>query len=146
MYRHILLPVDGSDVSDYAADEGIKLAAALGSEISFLYVVDISVATLPDAESAISNFEVIERSLREQGRKTLREQKDKAVAAGIEAKAVLVEGTVHDEILKAALEGETDLIIMGTHGRTGLNRFLLGNVADFISKRAHCPVLLVRPV
>ncbi|HEY3346402.1 MAG TPA: universal stress protein [Nitrospirota bacterium] len=146
MYRHILLPVDGSDVSDYAADEGIKLAAALGSEISFLYVVDISVATLPDAESAISNFEVIERSLREQGRKTLREQKDKAVAAGIEAKAVLVEGTVHDEILKAALEGETDLIIMGTHGRTGLNRFLLGSVADFISKRAHCPVLLVRPV
>jgi nucleotide-binding universal stress UspA family protein len=146
MYHHILLPVDGSDVSDYAADEGIKLAAALGSGISFLYVVDISVATLPDAESAISNFEVIERSLREQGRNTLREQKDKALAAGIEAKAVLVEGTVTDEILKASLEGETDLIIMGTHGRTGLNRLLLGSVADFISKRAHCPVLLVRPV
>ena len=146
MYKHILLPVDGSELSEYAANEGVRLAHTLGSEITFIYVVDISLVTIPDSESAISNIDLIERNFREQGRRALDAMKQNASAAGVEAEALLAEGVVADEIEKAATKVDADLIVIGTHGRRGLNRLLLGSVADAVARCAKCPVLLIRPV
>ena len=57
----------------------------------------------------------------------------------------MTEGDVHEEIVRSAAEGGAGLIVMGTHGRRGLNRLLLGSVAESVSRRAHCAVLLIRP-
>ena len=145
MYKNILLPVDGSEVATHAANEGLKLASALGSSVTFLYVVDISVITIPDAESGIANIEIIRKGFMEQGQKLLAALSSSAGEKGVKAQSFIAEGDVHDEIIKAAEEKDADLIVMGTHGRRGLNRLLLGSVAESVARRAHCPVLLIRP-
>lgn len=145
MYKCIFMPVDGSEVSNHAAEEGFRLAKALGSEAVLQYVIDISIVTLPDAELAISSLDIIRDSFREQGEKVLKDLSDKAREMGVPCSTMMSEGDVHDEIIKAAEEMKADLIIIGTHGRRGLNRLILGSVAGSVAKRAHCPVLLIRP-
>lgn len=145
MYGTIMLPVDGSEVSNHAAEQGLMLAKALGSSVIFQYVVDISIVTLPDAELGISNIEAIRKSFTEQGNKVIASFSSSAREMGVGFEALITEGDVHDEILKTAEEKGAELIVMGTHGRRGLNRLLLGSVAESVTKRAHCPVLLIRP-
>ena len=145
MYGTMLLPVDGSEVSNHAAKQGLMLAKALGSKVIFHYVIDISIVTLPDAEMGISNIEAIRKSFTEQGDKVIAAFSSSAKEAGVGFEAVITEGDVHDEIIKMAEEKGAELIVMGTHGRRGLNRLLLGSVAESVTKRAHCPVLLIRP-
>src|SRR3990172_2147324 len=145
MYKRVLLPVDGSQISEHAAEEGLKLAAALGAEAVLLYVVDIAVVTIPQAESGMSNVEVIRRSFEELGGKALERLKATAARMKVQAEAVMAEGDVHDEIIRCADEKKADLVVMGTHGRRGLNRLLLGSVAESVARRAHCAVLLIRP-
>ncbi len=145
MYKNILLPVDGSDASTHAAEEGFKLASALGSSITLLFVVDISVISIPDAESGIANIEMIRKNFKEQGDKLLGSLTASAREKGVKVETRMAEGDVHEEIIRAAEEKKVDLIIMGTHGRRGLNRLLLGSVAESVTRRANCPVLLIRP-
>ncbi len=145
MYGKMLLPVDGSEVSNHAAEQGLLLAKALGSRVIFQYVVDISIVTLPDAELGITNIEAIRKSFTEQGYKVIGALSSSAKEMDVGFEALITEGDVHDEILKTAEEKGVDLIVMGTHGRRGLNRLLLGSVAESVTKRAHCPVLLIRP-
>ena len=145
MYDTILMPVDGSDVSSHALDEGLKLASALGSGVILMYVVDMTIATMPEAELGMSNIEVMRKSFVEQGEKVVRVAGEAAAAKGVRFETVIAEGDVQDEILGMAEEKKVELIIIGTHGRRGLNRLLLGSVAESVSKRAHCPVLLIRP-
>jgi len=145
MYKSVLIPVDGSDVSNHAVDEGLKLASQLGSRVTVLHVIDIALFTIPDAESGVTNFEVIQQGLTNQGKRLLEEIGARAKAAGVEAETVMAEGDVHDEITKAAVDKKADLIIMGTHGRRGINRLILGSVAESVARRAHCAVLLIRP-
>ena len=146
MYKRILMPVDGSEVSNYAAEEGFRLAQTLGSETVLQYVIDISILTLPDAELGMSNIDVVRDSFQEQGEKVLKILSEKAKEMGVAFSTIVSEGNVHDEIIKTAEEKNADLIVMGTHGRRGLNRLLLGNVADSVARRAHCAVLLIRPM
>lgn len=146
MYKQILIPVDGSEVSNHAADEGFKLASVLGSGITLLYVVDTTIASIPEAESGISNIELIRQSFKEQGEKLLGTLKAGAREKGLEAEGLIAEGDVHDEIIRVADEKKADLIIMGTHGRRGFNRLLLGSVAESVARRARSAVLLIRPV
>ena len=145
MYGTMLLPVDGSEISNHAATQGLMLAKALGSRVIIQYVVDISIVTLPDAELGISNIEAIRKSFTEQGNKVIAAFSSSAREMGVGFEAFITEGDVHDEILKTAEEKGVELIVMGTHGRRGLNRLLLGSVAESVTKRAHCPVLLIRP-
>jgi len=145
MYEKVLLPVDGSEVSNHAAEEGFKLARILGSEITLLYVIDMAITTMPEAELGLANYEVLRNSFKEQGDKVLGTLAASGKAKGVKVVTVIAEGDVHDEIIKHAEQRKSDLIIMGTHGRRGLNRLLLGSVAESVARRAHCPVLLIRP-
>jgi nucleotide-binding universal stress UspA family protein len=145
MYKKILIPVDGSELSRHAAQEGIRLAGLLGSEVLFLYVVDIAILTIPDAEAGLANTELIREGLRTQGNRLLEELGGAAVKAKVSYKGMLAEGDVHEEIIRVAHEAGAELIVMGTHGRRGLNRLLLGSVAESVTRRAHCAVLLIRP-
>jgi len=145
MYDKILIPIDGSEVSAHAALEGFALAKMLGAEVNLLYVVDYAVLTMPDAETTLSNMEVIRKSFTTLGEKAIGELSATAKEKGVKVKAVISEGDVHDEIIKAAEDLKASLVIMGTHGRRGLNRLLLGSVAESVARRAHCAVLLIRP-
>jgi len=145
MYDKVLIPVDGSDVSNHAASEGFSLAKLLGSEVILLYITDMAVLTIPDAELGVSDVEAIRESFRGQGDRVIKSLMDAASAAGVTPRALMVEGDVHEEIIGAAEREKADLIIIGTHGRRGLNRLLLGSVAESVARRAPCPVLLIRP-
>jgi len=145
MYDRILIPVDGSSMSINAAEEGIKLAGIMGSSVSFLYIIDLSILSIPDAETGIANAEVIRKGFRDQGETIMGRLKAGAENKGISAGTMMREGDVHEEILSAAREVKADLIVMGTHGRRGLNRLILGSVAESVARRAGCAVLLIRP-
>jgi nucleotide-binding universal stress UspA family protein len=145
MYARILLPVDGSDVSSHAAEQGFKLALLLGSEVILLYVIDVAITTLPDAESSLANYEVLRKTFKEHGEKFLGSLAASGRESGVKVETVIAEGDVHNEIIKYADEKKAGLIVMGTHGRRGLNRLLLGSVAESVARRAHCAVLLIRP-
>ncbi|MGA2191888.1 MAG: universal stress protein [Nitrospirota bacterium] len=145
MYNIILLPVDGSEISNHAAEDCLRLASRLGAKVILLYVVDIALVCLPEAESGMTNVEIIRESFKEQGDKLLRRLSELASGSGVSTESIIAEGDVHDEIIRVAKERNAELIVMGTHGRRGLNRLLLGSVAESVARRAHCAVLLIRP-
>ncbi len=145
MYERMLLPVDGSEVSNHAAEEGFKLAAILGSQATLLFVIDMTITSLPGEESGLANYEVVYNSFKEYGGKILDTLVESGKKRGVSVRTAIAEGDVHDEIIKYADLKKVNLIVMGTHGRRGLNRLLLGSVAGSVTRRAHCPVLLIRP-
>jgi nucleotide-binding universal stress UspA family protein len=89
-------------------------------------------------------YESIERSAREYAQKRLGALLAKAKKSGVRAKGLLLDGVPHERIVAAAKSKRADLIVIGTHGRTGLARFLLGSVASRVVSTAVCPVLTVR--
>lgn len=135
MYTRLLIPVDGSEPSDKAAHVALTLAKDLGAEVVFAYVTD---APTERAQSELPNT----RSVGEPLLKTWHEY---ASAKGLGAKALLKEQTgIAESLLEVAKEERCDAIVLGTHGRTGLPRLLLGSVAERVTRMAHVPVLLIR--
>lgn len=147
MYQHILVPVDGSDTSNLALDEAIRLAKELKSELRLVYVVDV-VAAYAMTEAALPLAE-FEKMSRDWGEKLLATCADKARAAGVpfDAKCLVVDTLGHrvcDRIEEEAKSWPADLIVIGTHGRRGVNRLLLGSVAEGVMRIATAPVLSTR--
>jgi len=133
----ILHPTDFSERSEYAFRLANILARDYDAQLIVLHVAPTPIVAYGDGFIPIT----------EPGQ--LDELKDKlqelaAQAVGIRAKPLLLEGDPAAEILLAAEQAECDLIIMGTHGRTGLGRILLGSVAEEIVRKAACPVLTVK--
>ena len=138
MYDQILYPTDGSTGSETAAAHVIELASAFDATIHSLYVADTSAAQ-PETGyvDIVESFERI-------GEETATEAVDQAEQAGVEAVGAVRTGLPHRTILDYAEEIEADLIVMGTHGRTGLERYLLGSVTEKVVRTADVPVLTVR--
>lgn len=144
MYRRILVPVDGSPTSKLGLQEAIKLAKATGAKLRLVYavndfVIDSDYLTPP-------TYELLLEGLRIDGREILEEAKQMASQAEVEFTTDLLEttGRVSELILAAAREWPADLIVMGTHGRRGLNRLVLGSDAEMVLRSAPVPVLFVR--
>jgi nucleotide-binding universal stress UspA family protein len=145
MYERILVPVDGSDASHAGLNEALDLAAEHGSRLRLVHVVD-DLITMPMYEGAIFAGELIEQ-LRKQGRKLLDECQALCRKKGIAAEAVLLErvgGQAGVLVIEQAQEWPAELIVMGTHGRKGLKRIVLGSDAEYVVRHAGVPVLLVR--
>lgn len=136
-WDNILLAVDGSACSDVAANSAITLAHAYGSKLSIVSVVDVPPEAYAEAYGAIEKM--ISRS-----REVVGAIEVMASAAGVEAETFVREGITHEKIIDLADEQGTDIICIGSHGRTGLKKFLLGSVAERIIGYAKCPVLVVR--
>jgi nucleotide-binding universal stress UspA family protein len=136
----IVCPIDFSAASDHAETEAVDLARALGAEVIFLHV---SVETPPYAEGIVDVRKVYEAQ-RKWATERLGERVQAAEAAGVRARTVLVAGVPFDAIVRTAAQEAADMIVMGTHGRSGLNRFLLGSVTERVLRLAPCPVLTVR--
>jgi len=138
MYDRILLPTDGSRSNNPAVEQAIGLAAETGAELHVLFVVE----ELPHAPELMDGE--FEERLRAIGRDTVSEIRGRADAAGIATETALRDGTPDRAIVEYADEEGIDLIVMGTHGRSGLERYLLGSVTERVVRRARTPVLTAR--
>jgi nucleotide-binding universal stress UspA family protein len=160
MYREILYPTDGSTGSEAAVEHVRDLASAFDATVHVLHVVDTrhaglgaSGAFLSDEPSGMSGrsaetgYEGMEESdvddeLVERAETVVEEA---AAALGdVETVSAVETGTPHSAILRYADERDVDVIVMGTHGRTGVERYLLGSVAEKVVRMADRPVLTIR--
>ena len=144
MIRTILVPTDGSDYSGYAADYAGRLAQALEARIVLVSVVSVTTG-IYDAYSEIPAAVQVEEVLREQVHRALDKEAARLRERGLEVRSLLRVGDVLREILDAVEEESADLVVIGTHGRKGLSRFLLGSTTEKLVRTAPCPVLTVRP-
>ncbi len=146
MYQRILVPVDGSPTSDKGLAEAIALAKMTGGRIRLIHVVDeLSIAMSSDSFAGYSAALI--PLLREGGEKILELAKKRVIAAGVEVDTALHEvlaTRVSHLIIEEAAAWRADLIVIGTHGRRGVSRVLLGSDAEQVLRSASVPVLLVR--
>ncbi|WP_338618990.1 universal stress protein [Pigmentiphaga sp. CHJ604] len=145
MYQHILVPVDGSPTSQLGLDEALRLAALTKGRLRLIHVIDeLSLAGSMGAYAAYSDWLEV---LRTNGEELLDRAQAQAKAAGVEADTVLHDnfaGPVHELVIQEARKWPAHLIVIGTHGRRGLPRMVLGSSAEKILREAPVPVLLVR--
>ena len=143
-YQNILVPVDGSETSYAAVAQAAELAKAFGGKITVVQVLALDPYIAAEYISATQTNDLIERA-RTSVLKTLEEAAAKFSDLGIPVEAKLLEGqVVHREIIKEAETSKADLIVIGSHGCTGLKRLFLGSVAQSVLGEAHIPVLVVR--
>ncbi len=146
MYQRILVPTDGSPTSNKALTEAIALAQLSGGSIRLLHIVDaFMVAAVADGLASCSD--TLLPLLREGGQQILANAQQRVMAAGVAVQGTLrevVAGRVCDLVQEAAAAWPADLIVIGTHGRRGVERLLLGSDAEQILRSATVPVLLVR--
>ncbi|MEF8842143.1 MAG: universal stress protein [Haloarculaceae archaeon] len=144
MYETILFPTDGSDASLRALDHALELAGTYDATLHVLYVVDTSYS-YGDFDGAAIDLTPVFEALREEGERTIGTVEERAEAAGVDVVGATREsGTVHRALLEYAEEVDADLIVMATHGRRGLDRWLLGSVTERVVRAADAPVLTVR--
>jgi nucleotide-binding universal stress UspA family protein len=140
--QHFLVPLDFSSYAEHALDSAIALAQKLQARVTLLHVIQppavVNVAGgiwpsstfLQDLEAAVT--------------RDLEGYRARVTAAGLAGEIAVVQGVPFQEILDTAKARQVDLIIMGTHGRTGLSHVLLGSVAEKVVRLAPCPVLIAR--
>ncbi|MBP2249787.1 universal stress protein [Halarchaeum nitratireducens] len=138
MYDDILVPTDGSPEAEAAVEHAVDIAATYGARIHALYVVDTSAyATLDATETVVEDLE-------DEGEVAVEYVTAAAEDAGVEAQGSVTTGNVHESITAYARANDIDLIVMGTHGRRGLDRVLVGSVTERVVRTADAPVLTVR--
>ena len=141
LYKKILIATDGSDYTKNSVEYGIDLAKSTEAKMHAVYVVDTAAfASIPMDAAWESMYEL----LRQEGEEATKYVSDKAWEEGLEVEKVTIEGHPADEIIKYAEKNDISLIIMGTLGKSGLDRFLLGSVAEKVVRNSKIPVLVVR--
>jgi nucleotide-binding universal stress UspA family protein len=150
MFHRILVPIDGSPTSNRGLEEAIDLASDQKAKICLLHVVDELVVTgVADGMMYMppSYIDEFTRALRENGKKLLAGAEAKVRKHGIDVEVVLLETVgrrVADLIIKQAKKWRADVIVLGTHGRRGLSRVVMGSDAEMVLRETPVPVLLVR--
>ena len=144
MFKNILVPVDGSPTAALAIDKAIALAMAFDSAVTAIYVIDPYPFTGVGTDYAYGQAQYLTAATAE-ANEAIKEAKQAFEAAGVAVKTALVEGhAVYKGILETAESGGADLIVMGSHGRRGIEKLMLGSVAQRVVSHAHVPVLVVR--
>jgi universal stress protein A len=133
--KHILVPIDFSACSKKALAYASSFARQFGAELTLLHVVQ---PFTPVPEMPPVDFETINEA------KAELDAVQGTVGNGVVSKALLCSGQAHSEIARASKELDIDLIVISTHGRTGLARALMGSTTEKVVRLAHCPVLVVR--
>jgi universal stress protein A len=139
--RKILVPTDFSACAAVAVDHAVELAKRLEAEVRLLHVLPIVPFHVPGADMIQFPAEWVEDS-RNAALAAL--SKEARRIAGIGVTTEVREGTLHEGILAAAAESKADMIVIGTHGRTGLSHALIGSVAERVVRASPVPVLTVR--
>ena len=149
MYRHILVPTDGSTLANKAVAEGVKLASALSSRLTFLTVF-VPFASLADHDHAFAGMpETVRRPalayLEAEGREALAAASSVAKSAGVIADTLWIESDhPYEAIIDTAKSKGADLILMASHGRSGAKAVLLGSITQKVLSHTQLPVLVCR--
>lgn len=140
--KTILCPVDFSDSSEAALDVATGLSSRLGGEVQIMHVIQppIYVGWEDSPAGLAATAQLLEES-RQHAKQQLEALQTRFAARGVTTRVLLQEGNPHHEI--SELSKSVDLIVMGTHGRTGLPHLLLGSVAERVVRTASCPVMTV---
>ena len=139
--RKILIPTDGSDYSIRAAEYGLSLAKMLGAEIMAVYVIDMVAL---DQVARATQREDVERELKQDGQRYVDYILRLAKEQGVKFSFLLARGRPFEQIVHIAKGMGIDLIVMGTYGRRGTERILIGSVAERVIEYSSCPVLVVK--
>ncbi|AXG09782.1 universal stress protein [Haloplanus rubicundus] len=134
MYSDILIPTDGSPGAQEAIEHGLEIAQQYEATVHALYVVD----------TRVSRSGPLLESLQLEGRKAVRDLEVAGTQAGLTVVTEVVEGVPPQEILEYSAMQGIDLLVMGTQGRTGIDRFVMGSVAERVVRHSSVPVLMVR--
>ncbi|MEI8244163.1 MAG: universal stress protein [bacterium] len=140
----ILCPVDFSDSSDHAMRYASALAETFGAELTLLHVVAPVMAALPGETALPDTMLANINELVDACRERLEQIVGKLAASGLTVQHKVMNGVPFVEIIRYARDAQTDLIVMGTHGRTGLGHLLIGSVAERVVRKSPCPVLTVK--
>lgn len=140
-FQKILIAIDDDPIANQAADAGLELARSLHAEVALIHVVDPSLG-LGATDAGIVGEDII-RHDRDEGARVMAN-----FCARLDPETrvsqFIPEGPPHSEIVKAASRWQADLIVIGSHGRRGIRRALIGSVAEAVVRQAPCPVLVIR--
>jgi nucleotide-binding universal stress UspA family protein len=145
MYRRILVPIDGSDTAQRGLDEALGLAKTCSASLVLLHVIEYYPVMMEMATA--TTWEQVSTELRTHGERVLQRAHEAATAAGIASEIHLEDAAaarVCDVIVDQAREHKCDLIVMGTHGRRGINHALVGSDAERVLRMSPVPLLMVR--
>lgn len=144
MFKHLLVPIDGSPTSELAVSKAIGLAKAFDSRVTAIYVVDPYPFTGVGADFAYGQGQYLSAA-KTAATDALAHARNQMEQAGVKITTATVEShSVWRGILEAAQAGDVDLIVMGSHGRSGIEKLVLGSVAQRVVSHTKLPVLLVR--
>ena len=143
--KQILVPTDFSGYSDKALENAIDIAKKENATIEILHVIDIVQTCSVDYCFDQQTLDQIEENSTSASKEQIAKQIDRIPGAkSVSITTVIRKGTPYEEILKEEVEKKIDLIIIASHGKTGLMHYLIGSVAGKVIKGAKCPVLLVK--
>ena len=143
-YKKILIATDGSENADRAILSGIDIAKKLGAKVYAVCVVPTHPSSSMPIGSRMMRWEVPFNVMMEEATKAVEHIADVYSSSGIEVKTVILEGHPAEEIIKFAEASNIDLILMGSLGKTGLTRLLLGSVAEEVLRQSTVDVLVSR--
>jgi nucleotide-binding universal stress UspA family protein len=144
MFKHILVPVDGSSTAQLAVDKAIGLAKAFGSRVTAVFIIDPYPFTGVGTDFAYGQAQYLSAATAEANAAI------KAARAAFDAAGVKVDTSVIEAhaawrgVVQAAVSVQADLIVIGSHGRSGLEKLVLGSVTQAVLSHTHLPVLVVR--
>lgn len=144
-YRRILVPLDGSGFAEVAVPHATEIARRIQATVILVQVVPPYPLTFMGETTAVPQLEELQRQMRQQAEEYIQARAGELRAMHLDVKGLVVEGApVAAQIVDLAQAESVDLIVMSTHGRSGLGRWVYGSVAGKVLRGAHCPVLLVR--
>lgn len=138
-YDDILLASDGSEAADAATGHALQLAETFEAILHVVYVLDFAEQS-PDSDDSAEHPE-----LKAKRERALEHPVERAERAGVSVTTATVRGTPSDALVSYAREEEVDIVVMGTHGRSGFDRLLVGSAAEHVVRNAPAPVVTVRP-
>ena len=146
IYKNILVAVDKSNASNMALQEAVRLAKDQKAKLRIMYIADEAI--IKSAEKRIS-FDILWSAYKEDGQDFLNVINEELKSSNIKYEIFLIElplaeGALADKIIAEAQSWPADILVLGTHGRRGIKRFLVGSVAESVVRIATMPVLLIR--
>jgi nucleotide-binding universal stress UspA family protein len=140
--KRIVVGTDFSDAAEHALDYAIELAKKLGGEIVLVHAYELPTYAFP--EGAVIHAELVDR-IGKVSEDALNSAVRERAKSGVPIKPAIRTGNAWREVLAVAEEEKADLVVIGTHGRRGIARVIMGSVAERVVRMATCPVLTVRP-
>jgi nucleotide-binding universal stress UspA family protein len=144
-FGKILCATDYSKASAPALDEAVALAKQNGAELLILHVIDpVPPYVAGEDIGGAELYMKLEATTKQEAQASMQKIIEKLKKLKVNAQSLLLRGTAHEQIVRTAKNRRANLIVIGTHGRTGLSKLLMGSVASRVVSMAHCPVLTVR--